>query len=166
MLMTFWLTFVIIAGLTAIFGTNFKSLPLPPALQGSVDIGFRPYPAYRLFLIAVGSLLAAVLWLLIDRSLYGARLRAAVDNPRMARAVGIDVNRLFTVTFVVGGPRAGLGGFPGAELLLLEPFYALRYLVLFLVVVTVGGSGNFKGSFVASIAIGIIGTAGELRMHQ
>lgn len=166
MLMTFGLTFVIIAGLTAIFGTNFKSLPLPPALQGSVDIGFRPYPTYRLFLIAVGSLLAAVLWLLIDRSLYGARLRAAVDNPRMARAVGIDVNRLFTVTFVVGCGLAGLGGVLGAEMLLLEPFYALRYLVLFLVVVTVGGSGNFKGSFVASIAIGIIDTAGKFLMPQ
>lgn len=161
MLMTFGLVFVIIAALTAIFGTNIKLLPIPPSLQGQLSIGFRPYPAYRLFLIGIGLVLALVLWLLIDRSLYGARLRAAVDNPRMARAAGMDVNRLFTLTFVSGCALAGLGGIIGAEMLPIEPFYALRYLVLFLVVVTVGGLGNFKGSFVAAVAIGMVDTAGK-----
>ena len=161
MLMTFGLVFVIIAALTAIFGTNIKLLPIPPLLQGELNIGFRPYPAYRLFLIGIGLALALVLWLLIDRSLYGARLRAAVDNPRMARAAGMDVNRMFSVTFVIGCGLAGFGGIIGAEMLPIEPFYALRYLVLFLVVVTVGGLGNFKGSFIAAIAIGVVDTAGK-----
>jgi branched-chain amino acid transport system permease protein len=165
-LMTFGLTFVVIASLTSIFGTGIKSLPVPPILNGVVDIGFRTYPAYRLFLVAVGLVLAALLWLLIDRSSYGARLRAAVDNPRMARAVGIDVNLLFTVTFAGGCALAAFGGAIGAALLPLEPYYALRYLVLFLVVVGVGGIGNFKGSFVAAIALGIIDTGGKYLMPQ
>ena len=160
-LMTFGLTFVFIAALTWLFGTDVKILPIPDYLKGLVDLGFRPYPTYRLFLIVVGLLLFLLVWFVIDGSLYGARLRAAVDNPRMARAVGIDVNRLFTITFVIGCALAGFGGVIGAEMLQLDPFYALRYLVLFLVVVAVGGLGSFKGSFVAAITIGVVETAGK-----
>jgi branched-chain amino acid transport system permease protein len=160
-LMTFGLTFVVIALLTMVFGTRIEPLPLPQMLSGLVDIGFRSYPVYRLFLIAIGLALATGLWLVIDGSLYGARLRAAVDNPRMARAVGIDVNRLFTLTFGAGCALAAFGGVLGAELLPLEPFYALRHLVLFLVVVGVGGLGNFKGSFAAALTIGVIDTFGK-----
>ena len=160
-LMTFGFTFVVIAALTAIFGTNIKTLPLPEYMSGLVDIGFRMYPAYRLFLIVFGLALALALWFGIDRSLYGARLRAAVDNPRMAGAVGIDVNRLFLLTFAGGCALAGLGGVVGSALLPLEPYYALRYLVLFLVVVGVGGVGNFKGSFVAAMALGVIDTVAK-----
>jgi branched-chain amino acid transport system permease protein len=79
----------------------------------------------------------------------------------MARAVGIDVDRLFTATFVMGCALAGFGGVIGAELLPLEPFYALRYLVIFLVVVTVGGLGSFRGSLAAAIVLGVIDTAGK-----
>jgi branched-chain amino acid transport system permease protein len=159
-LMTFGLTFVAIAALTSIFGSNVKPLPVPRFLAGLVDIGFTQYPAYRLFLIGVGAVMALGLWLLIDRTLYGARLRAAVDNPRMARAIGMDVNLLFTGTFAAGCALAGFGGVIGADMLPIEPFYALRYLVIFLVVVAVGGIGNFKGSFVAAMAIGIVNTVG------
>jgi branched-chain amino acid transport system permease protein len=160
-LLTFGLTFVFIAALTWLFGTDVKILPIPDYLTGLVDIGFRTYPTYRLFLIAVGLVLFLVVWFVIDGSLYGARLRAAVDNPRMARAVGIDVNRLFTITFVIGCALAGFGGVIGAEMMLLDPFYALRYLVLFLVVVVLGGLGSFKGSFVAALTIGVVETAGK-----
>jgi branched-chain amino acid transport system permease protein len=160
-LMTFGFTFVVIAALTALFGTNVKTLPAPVLLTGLTDLGYTHYPTYRLFLIAVGAATALCLWLLIDRTLYGARLRAAVDNPRMARAIGMDVNLLFTGTFAVGCALAAFGGIIGAALLPLEPFYALRYLVTFLIVVIVGGIGNFKGSFIASLALGIIDTAGK-----
>jgi branched-chain amino acid transport system permease protein len=160
-LMTFGMVFVTIAALTWLFGTDIKRLPVPDALSGLVDLGFRSYPTYRLFLIGVGAVLAVVLWFIIENSLYGARLRAAVDNPSMARAVGIDVNRLFTITFVGGCALAGFGGIIGADMLPLEPFYALRYLVPFLVIVAVGGLGSFKGSFVAAITLGIIDTAGK-----
>lgn len=160
-LMTFGFTFVVIAALTSLFGTNVKTLPVPGFLTGLTDLGYTEYPTYRLFLIAVGSVTALGLWLLIDRTLYGARLRAAVDNPRMARAIGIDANLLFTGTFAVGCALAAFGGIIGAALLPLEPFYALRYLVTFLIVVIVGGIGNFKGSFVAALALGIVDTAGK-----
>jgi branched-chain amino acid transport system permease protein len=160
-LMTFGLTFVVIAALTAMFGANVKILPAPRYLTGLTSIGYTQYPTYRLFLIAVGAVMALGLWLIIDRTLYGARLRAAVDNPRMARAVGMDVNLMFTGTFAAGCALAGFGGVIGADMLPVEPFYALRYLVIFLVVVAVGGIGNFKGSFVAALAIGIIDTAGK-----
>jgi len=161
LLMTFGLVFIVIATLTALFGTHLRPFRPPPALSGLVDIGFRTYPLYRLFLIGAGAALAVILWLVIDKTLYGARLRAAVDNSGMARAVGMDVNLLFTGTFAGGCALAGLGGILGADMMPLEPTYALRYLVIFLVVVEVGGHGNFKGSLVAALSLGLIETAGK-----
>ena len=160
-LLTIGLVFIAIAALALIFGNNYTTIKMPAYLDGMVDLGFRDYPTYRIFVIGVGLFLALILWLVIDRSLFGARLRAAVDNPSMARVVGIDVNRLFTITFVCGCGLAGFGGAIGVGMLPLEASYPLRYLVLFLIVVIVGGEGSFKGSFVAAISLGIIETAGK-----
>ena len=160
-LLTVGIVFVATGAITAVFGAFPYPVVFPAYLTRPVDIGFREYPAYRLFLIAVGTVIAAVLWLVLDGSTYGARLRAAVDNPGMARAVGIDVNLLFTGTFIIGCALAGLGGAIGAGILSLEPAYALKYIVLFLVVVIVGGEGSFGGSFVAAMALGIIDTLGK-----
>lgn len=160
-LLTVGIVFVATGAITAIFGAFPYPVVFPAYLTRPIDIGFREYPAYRLFLIAVGAAIAAVLWLVLDGSTYGARLRAAVDNPSMARAVGIDVNLLFTGTFIIGCGLAGLGGAIGAGILSLEPAYALKYIVLFLVVVIVGGEGSFGGSFVAAMALGIIDTLGK-----
>ena len=136
-----------------VFGVQLSFLPA--ALMGAVAAGIlgglAEMTVYR----------PLYLWLVIDRSLFGARLRAAVDNPSMARVVGIDVNRLFTITFVCGCGLAGFGGAIGVGMLPLEASYPLRYLVLFLIVVIVGGEGSFKGSFVAAISLGIIETAGK-----
>src|SRR3954463_4563769 len=101
MLLTFGLVFVVTGLLTLVFGVEFKRIPLPEVLAGEVSLGFRTYPSYRLFVIGIGALLAFGLWLGIDRSLYGARLRAAVDNPAMARGLGMNVDRLFTGTFAL-----------------------------------------------------------------
>jgi len=160
-LLTVGIVFVATGAITGIFGAFPYPVVFPAYLTRPIDIGFREYPAYRLFLIAVGAAIASVLWLVLDGSTYGARLRAAVDNPSMARAVGIDVNLLFTGTFIIGCALAGLGGAIGAGILSLEPAYALKYIVLFLVVVIVGGEGSFGGSFVAAIALGIIDTLGK-----
>lgn len=160
-LLTIGIVFVVTALITEIFGAFPYRVDFPIYLTQPVDIGFRTYPAYRLFLILVGGAIALLLWLVIEGSLYGARLRAAVDNPRMARAAGMNVSLLFTITFIVGSALAGLGGAIGAGILSLEPSYALRYVVLFLVVVIVGGEGSFKGSFVAAMALGIIDTTGK-----
>ncbi len=160
-LLTFGLVFVITASLTAIFGVNAKPIPVPESLGGLISIGYRSYPVYRLFLIGFGLCLAFGLWLLLDRSSLGARLRASVENQRIARAMGINVNLLFTVTFAFGCGLAALGAVLGAELLPLEPYYALRYIVLFFVVVAIGGLGSLKGSFVAAIVVGLVDTAGK-----
>lgn len=160
-LLTIGIVFVVTALITEIFGAFPYRVDFPIYLTQPVDIGFRTYPAYRLFLILVGGAIALLLWLVIEGSLYGARLRAAVDNPRMARAAGMNVSLLFTITFIVGSALAGLGGAIGAGILSLEPSYALRYVVLFLVVVIVGGEGSFKGSFVAAMALGLIDTTGK-----
>jgi len=160
-LLTFGLVFVSIAAVTAIFGAFPYPVVMPKYMQELVDIGFRTYPAYRLFVLAVGAAITAVLWIVIDHSLFGARLRAAVDNPRMARGVGMNVSLLFSVTFIAGCALAGLGGAIGAGMLTLEPSYALKYIVLFFIVVIVGGEGSFKGSLVAALAIGLIDTLGR-----
>ena len=165
-LLTIGLVFVATAGVTEVFGAFPYNVQMPEYLTQPVDIGFRTYPAYRLFLIAVGAVVAAVLWYVIDGSIYGARLRAAVDNARMARAVGMNVNVLFTGTFVVGCALAGLGGAIGAGVMAMEPSYALKYLRLFLIVVIVGGEGSFKGSLAAALALGIIDTLGKYFFSQ
>ena len=160
-LLTIGIVFVMTGTITEIFGAFPYPVVFPDYLTKPINIGFREYPGYRLFLIAVGAVVAAGLWFLVENSIYGARLRAAVDNARMARAVGMDVSVLFMGTFVVGSALAGFGGAIGAGILSLEPSYALKYIVLFLVVVAVGGEGSFQGSFVAAMALGIIDTVGK-----
>ena len=132
------------------------SLPLrPPSyLQGEVNLLFRSFPAYRSFLILAGALMVTLLWLGLERTRFGAKVRAAVDNRRMAQSVGIDTSRLFTLTFGLGSALAALGGAVGADILALDPDYALEHLVYFLIVVAVGGLGSIKGPFIAALALG------------
>ncbi len=165
-LLTFGMIFVSIAAMTLLFGPTPVAESMPKWLEGQIDLGFRTYPSYRLFLIGVGTLLAIVLYFIIERSLFGARLRAAVDDPGMARALGINVNLLFTLTFIGGCALAGFGGAIGAGILPIEPFYALKYLVLFLVVVVIGGLGSFRGSLAAALSVGILDTAGKYLVPQ
>ncbi|HWM49700.1 MAG TPA: branched-chain amino acid ABC transporter permease [Xanthobacteraceae bacterium] len=160
-LLTIGFVFIATAAVSEIFGAFPYPVQFPEYLTRPLDIGFRTYPGYRLFLILIGGIIAAVLWYVIENSLFGARLRAAVDNGRMARALGMNVSLLFTGTFVIGCALAGLGGAVGAGILSPEPSYALKYVVLFLVVVIVGGEGSFKGSFIAAMALGIIDTVGK-----
>ena len=165
-LLTIGLVFVTTASVTEIFGALPYAVKLPDYLTRAVNIGFRDYPAYPLFLIAVGGVVAAALWYVVEGSILGARLRAAVDNARMARAVGMNVDALFTGAFVAGCALAGLGGAIGAGVMALEPSYALKYLRLFLIVVIVGGEGSFKGSFVAALSLGVVDTLGKYFFSQ
>jgi branched-chain amino acid transport system permease protein len=137
------------------------SLPLrPPSyLQGEFDLIFRSFPAYRSFLIAAGAALVTLLWLALERTRLGAQVRAAVDNRRMAQSVGINTSRLFTLTFALGSALAALGGAVGADILAIDPDYAIEHLVYFLIVVAVGGLGSIKGPFIAALVLGIADTA-------
>ncbi len=160
-LLTIGLVFIAVAGVTFVWGPNPQIIHAPDYLSGQIDLGFRKFPTYRLFLIGAGGAIAATLFLGFDRTRIGAQIRAAVDNRRMAEAVGINVGRLFTLTFALGSGLAAAGGALGSEILGVKPTFALEYLVFFLIVVAVGGLGSLRGAFVAALMLGIIDNAGK-----
>ena len=160
-LMTIGLMFIGMAGLNAVFGPDIVPAHLPPSLAQNVQLGERTLQVYRVFIVAFGAVLMFALWLVFERTSFGARLRAAVDNRGMAEAVGIDVRRLFTLAFALGSGLAAIGGAVGLAVLPLEPSYAFKYLVLILIVVSMSGIGNVKASAWVSIALGVIDTAGR-----
>jgi branched-chain amino acid transport system permease protein len=160
-LMTIGLAFVMVASVNLAFGSTTHTLPIPEWLSGTWQYGTFSLSVYRFFLILVSIALAIALWLLLEFTEAGAKLRASVDNPRMARCVGINVPRVFAYTFVGGCGLAAIGGILGAQILPLEPWYALRFLVPVLMVVAVGGLGSLKGSFFAALMLGIVDTFGR-----
>jgi branched-chain amino acid transport system permease protein len=121
---------------------------------------------YRLFLIGTALLVTLVLVLGLEGTRFGARVRAAVDNQRMARGLGIDVDRTFAITFALGSGLAGLGGALAIEITGLDPAFAFTYLVYVLIVVSVGGLGSVGGSFAAASLIGISDVAGKYYVPQ
>jgi branched-chain amino acid transport system permease protein len=155
-LFTIGLVFVMIALVTLGVGPESQRVVLPAWLAGQTDLGFLKYRTYSLALIAAGTLLMLALWLGFERTRIGAKIRAAVDNRRMAESVGVDVGRLFTLTFALGSGLAAVGGGLGAEILGLDPQYPLRYLAYFLIVVAVGGLGKVTGVFFAALLIGVL----------
>jgi len=155
-LFTIGLVFVMISGVTLVVGPENQPLILPPYLQGQLDLGFVEYRTYSIVLIVIGTLIMLGLWLGFERTRIGAQIRAAVDNRRMTESLGINIDRLFTIVFAFGSGMAALGGGLGAEFLGLDPQYALKYLVYFLIAVSVGGLGRVTGVFYASILIGVL----------
>jgi branched-chain amino acid transport system permease protein len=160
-LLSIGLVFMATAAFTFFYGPSPQRIAVPDYLRGQVDFGVRAFPTYRVFLIAVGLGLMSALWLLFERTLIGARIRAAVDNRRMAQSVGIDVDRLFTWTFAFGSGLAAVGGGLAVEVLGLSPTFAIQYLVFFLIVVAVGGAGSLWGAFVAALLLGFLDNAGK-----
>ena len=160
-LFTIGLTFFLIAATNALAGPQVQLIVLPPLLAQSVDLGFRTLPAQRLFVIGVGLLVAVVATLTVTHTRFGVWLRAAVDHAETAATLGVPVRLVQCTCFAIGAALAGLGGVLGAELMPLEPYYALKYLVLVLVVVAVGGMGSLLGSLVAGITLGIVETASK-----
>ncbi len=148
------------------FGPAQQPIRLPSWLQGQIHVGGLDIGIYRAFLVTLGLVVAVALHRTIGVTRFGARLRAAVDKPDIARGMGIDVDRVFVITFAIGSGLAGLGGAVGVELLGLDPSFPLRYLVYFLIVVAVGGSGSIPGSLVAAVLIGICDVAGKYWVPQ
>jgi branched-chain amino acid transport system permease protein len=145
-----------------VVGPETLPLTLPAWMQGQISLGFMSYRAYSILLIVAGCLIMLGLWLGFERTRMGAQIRAAVDNRRMAESLGINITRLFTVTFAFGSGMAALGGGIGAEFLGLDPQYPLKYLVYFLIAVAVGGLGRVTGVFYASLIIGVMDFALKL----
>ena len=160
-LLSIGLVFMATAAFTFFYGPAPQRVAVPDYLGGQIDLGVRAFPAYRVLLIAVGLGLMAALWLLFERTLIGARIRAAVDNRRMAQSVGIDVDRLFTWTFAFGSGLAAVGGGLAVDIVGLSPTFAIQYLVFFLIVVTVGGAGSLRGAFIAALILGFLDNAGK-----
>jgi branched-chain amino acid transport system permease protein len=160
-LLTIGLVFISIAAYAWFYTSEQQSAPLPGWLQGSLQSGGMSFAYYRIFLIAVALLVTAALIFLVEKTRFGAQVRAAVDNQRMARGLGIDVDRAFMITFALGGGLAGLGGALAIQTVGLDPSFALTYLVYVLIVVSVGGLGSIAGSFAAAVVLGISDMAGK-----
>ena len=161
MLLTIGLAFMAIASYTYFYGPAPLTVPLPDFLTGQIDIGVRTVPSYRAFVIAIGAVLIVALWYAFERTKIGAKIRAAVDNRRMAQSVGINVDRLFTLTFAVGSGLAAFGGGLAIQTFGLTPSFAVLYLVFFLIIVSVGGLGSLKGTLVASVLLGVFDIGGK-----
>jgi branched-chain amino acid transport system permease protein len=160
-LLSIGLVFASVAVFTFVYGPDPPSIKVPAFLTGQVDLGFRKFPAYRLFTIIVGVAMIIALWFGFERTIIGAKIRAAVDNREMAQSVGINVDRLFVLAFALGSGLAAIGGGLAIEIVGMSPTFAFAYLVFFLIVVAVGGLGSIRGAFVAAIILGVIDTAGK-----
>jgi branched-chain amino acid transport system permease protein len=160
-LFTIGIVFISVACAAYFFGTVQQSIETPAWLRGAVRAFGMSFSAYRLFLIVVSLLVAALLVWGVERTRFGARVRAAVDNQRMARGLGIDVDRAFMITFALGGGLAGLGGALSIAMVGLDHAFALSYLVYVLIVVAVGGLGSIGGSFAAAALLGMSDMAGK-----
>jgi branched-chain amino acid transport system permease protein len=160
-LFTIGLVFMAVAAVDYVMGSQQVFIQIPSALQGRFEIFGVGVGRYRLLIIAVCGILTLALQLILSSSRFGSRLRASVDDARVARGLGINVNAVFSLTFAVGSGLAGLGGALGAEILGLDPTFPLKYMVYFLIVVTVGGTSSITGPFAASLLIGIADVAGK-----
>jgi len=165
-LLSIGIVFVSVAGFTWLFGPGMQPFTLPPLLTGQFLVLGLELGRYRLFLILCGVLVLATLLLALGKTRYGAMVRAAVDNQRVASGTGIPVQRLFFLTFSLGCGLAGLGGALSLGMLGLEPSFPLKYLVYFLIVVCVGGAGTITGPFVAALLVGIVDVAGKYYLPQ
>ena len=160
------LTFMAVAGATWIFGPGQQPVRLPEFLRGQWNVAGVDVGIYRVFLISVVLALTGILALLVERTRFGARVRAAVDDARVARGTGIDVDRVFGITFALGSGLAGLGGALGIDVLGLDPTFPLKFMVFFLLVVVVGGAGNVAGTLAAALLLGVLDVAGKYYVPQ
>jgi branched-chain amino acid transport system permease protein len=159
------LAFMAVATVDYLVGSSPQTVQLPGWLRTRFEIGTGAWQlgmgAYRLFIIASCVALALGLQAILSRTRFGSRLRAAVDDPRVAAGLGIPVNRVFLVTFAVGSGLAGLGGALGADILGLDPTFPLKFMVYFLIVCAVGGTSSITGPLVAALVLGIADVMGK-----
>jgi len=160
------LVFMTVAAVDYVVGSQQQIIKLPAFLQGRFEVAGVGIGRYRLFIIAVCLALTALLQWALARTRFGSRLRAAVDDPRVAAGLGINVNQVFSVTFAVGSGLAGLGGALGAEVLGLDPSFPLKFMIYFLIVVSVGGTTTITGPLLAALLLGIADVMGKYYVPQ
>jgi len=159
------LTFMAVAAADYFIGSTQQIVQLPDWLRGRTEVGSGAWTLgmghYRLFIIGVCAALTVLLQLALSRTRFGSRLRASVDDQRVAAGLGINVNVVFLSTFAFGSGLAGLGGALGAEVLGLDPTFPLKYMIYFLIVVAVGGTSSITGPLLAALLLGIADVAGK-----
>ena len=165
-LLTIGIAFVSVAAAAWFFGTTQQPISTPELLRGSFQVLGIDIAPYRLFLILVGVVITGALIGGLEFTRFGAQVRAAVDNQRMASGLGINVERTFAITFAVGSGLAGLGGALAIEMVGLDPNFSFTYLIYVLIVVAVGGLGSIGGSLAAAILIGVSDIAGKYYVPQ
>lgn len=161
-LLTFGFLFIFSDLATVIWGTNPQTIPKPAIFSGGLQLGGFFYPYYRLFIIVLGLLIAAVLWWLQDGTRLGAMLRASVDDEEVARALGINVSLLFTLVFGFGAFLAALGGVMGGPIVGVYPGADFDVMLLGFVVVIIGGLGSLKGALIGGLAVGLLDNFGKV----
>lgn len=155
------LVFMAISAVDYFMGGQQQMFNLPPELQGRFNVLGIGIGRYRLFIIVICAVLAIGLQLALTRTRFGSQLRAAVDDGRVARGLGINTSLIFALTFALGSGLAGLGGALGSDLMGLDPNFPLKFLIYFMIVVTVGGTSSITGPFVAALLLGIADVAGK-----
>jgi branched-chain amino acid transport system permease protein len=165
-LFTIGLAFISVAVAAYVFGTIQQAVQTPSYLRGSINIMGVNFAVYRLFLVGTALAITLALVLGLEYTRFGAKVRAAVDNQRMARGLGINVDAAFAITFALGSGLAGLGGALAIEVVGLDPSFAFAYLVYVLIVVSVGGLGSIGGSFIAATLLGVSDIAGKYYVPQ
>jgi len=155
------LVFMSVAAVDYVMGSSRVFMELPQVLQGQIDLGGVGIGRYRLMIVVICGLLTLALQWTLAKTRFGSRLRAAVDDPRVASGLGINVPQVFALTFAFGCGLAGFGGALSAEVLGLDPYFPLKFMIYFLIVVTVGGSSSITGPFLASLLLGIGDVAGK-----
>jgi branched-chain amino acid transport system permease protein len=160
------LVFMAIAVATYYFGSSQQPMSLPSYLRGQVHLLGVDFGVYRIFLIIIVAALTIALQYIIERTRFGSQVRASVDNATAAAGLGINVNRVFALTFALGSGLAGLGGGLGIDVLGLDPTFPLKYMVYFLLVVSVGGTGTIKGPLIAALILGVFDVAGKYYLPE
>jgi len=160
-LFTIGLTFMAVTATDYLMGSQQVFVQIPDYLRSQIDVFGLGVGRYRLMIIVICGLLTVALQLILARTRFGSRLRAAVDDPRAATGLGINVGQVFALTFAFGSGLAGLGGALGAEILGLDPYFPLKFMIYFLIVVSVGGTSTITGPFLASLLLGIADVAGK-----
>lgn len=165
-MLTVGLLFMAVAAATFIWGPSQQPVRMPDYLSGQINIGFLSLNVYRLFLILAGGVVTFGLIWGVDKTNFGAKVRAAVDNRRVTMSCGIDVDKLFMVAFFIGSALAGLGGALTINLLGIDPSFAVNFLAFVLIVVVIGGEGSMRGTLFAALLLGIADVVGKYYVPQ
>lgn len=165
-LLTFGLIYIALDSVRLLWGTMSHSISAPNILSNSILLINEPYPSYRLFVIAIGLIVLFILYIILEKTKIGAKVRASVDDPETAQLLKINTDKILFYTFALGCGLAGLAGITVAPILGVEPGMDMEVLVLTLIVVVVGGPGSLKGAIIGSLLIGFVDSFGKVYIPQ